>query len=268
VILALLGRQLRHQRWLLIGLAILLVGFEILLIHLAAAFEAGPGMEQMMTMLPEFAQKILASKIRTASFPGFVGFGFAHPAAMVACTGLVVLAATTPSGDRDAGVLDLLLARPVPRWKYLAACLANLALPALLLPACILLGCALGLGQVEVETELPWTSYVASALALSSLLLALGGLALLTGVISRRRGTAVARITAALLVTYVLDSVAQFSSLLGDLKWLSPFHYFHPIQAATYTDGTAGTATDSLVLLGIFVVATALAFRRFQTSDL
>ena len=46
-----------------------------------------------------------------------------------------MVAATTPGGDRDSGALDLYLARPVSRARYLSASAAVSGIAALVLPA-------------------------------------------------------------------------------------------------------------------------------------
>jgi len=265
MIAALLLRQWRHLRWTLGGLALGLVGFEVLLVHLGAAFEAGPGIEQFLEALPDFIHDLVAHQIHAASFPAMVAFGFMHPAMLSGCLAAMVLLGTQPAGERESGVLELLLARPLPRATYLHASLVALGLTALLLPWCVLAGAAIGLSLVEVAGELPWTAYLPCTLLLTALMLAVGGFALWMGTLVRRRGTAIARTLALLLSTYVLDTLAEFSSLLGPLRWLSPFQYFHPIPAAVDPPVAWG---EPAVLLLLAALTTTAAHRRFRRMDI
>jgi len=261
----LLGRQLWHLRWILSALMLGLVGFEMLVIHLAQAFDAGPGIDQLLGMLPQLLQDLVNSQIATTTFPAFVAFGFMHPAAMVGCFAVLLMLATTPPGDRDSGLLDLLLARPLPRRTYLAASVAGVVLASLVLPCCILLGCALGLATVEVEGQQPWTDYVPACAQLSGLLLAFGGLGLAIATTARRRGTAIARSVSLILLCYAIDTLSRFSTLLGPLIWATPFAYFDPIRAALEPDFPW---IGQLTLWGVFGLSTLLSFRRFETRDL
>ena len=265
MIRALLLRQLRHQRWVLGGVVVGLLVFEVFLLQLAASFEGGPGIDQLLEMLPELVNRLVKSQISTASFPAFVAFGFMHPAVLTTSLAVMILLATTPAGEREGGQLELFLARPMARGTYLRAHLLSLVVAAVVMPLIVLAGVAVGLATIEVQNELPWWRYAPCALGLATLLLAVGCFALWVSVGARRRGTAVARIVSLLLVAYVGDTAAKFSELLGPLRWLTPFQYFDPI----------GTALEPplpwwqpVVLLTGGLVFAVLAFRRFETRDL
>lgn len=274
MIYTLLGRQLRHLRWIIVALAVGLAAFQVLIIHLAEAFDAGPGIQEFLDMLPQLIHDLVNSQIASKSFPAFVAFGFMHPAAMVGCVSLIVLLATATAGERDAGFLDLLLARPLPRTTHLSASVAGIVLTALVLPAVMLGGCALGLALVSVPDELPWTDYIIAAGLLSALLMAIGGFALLVGVTSARRGTAIARIVAVLLVVYVLDGMTKVFTSISPLKWLTPFHYFDPMGAVLEFDplsaapGSLPPWGNLLILLAVAAGTTALAYRSYRARDL
>jgi len=265
VILALLGRQLRHMRWILAGLGVGLFLLEGIIIQLAKAFEGGPGIEQILDMLPDMILDLVKAQIPAFTFPAFAAFGFMHPGALVASSAVIVMFATAPAGERDSGLLDLLLSRPVTRTKHLLASLLGVLLTATTMPLCLLAGCATGLALVEVPGELPWTAYVPAAALLACLLAAVGGFSLLVGATARRRGTAVARIAAVLLVTYVADTLTKVFGALAPLRWATPFHWFDPIS--TTLDGRAPWG-EAAVLLGAAAVPTALAFRCWRTRDL
>ncbi len=265
MILALLGRQLRHMRWILVGLGLGLFLLEGLIIQLAKAFEGGPGIEQILDMLPDMILDLVKAQIPAFTFPAFAAFGFMHPGALVGSSAVIVMFATAPAGERDSGLLDLLLSRPVTRTKHLLASLLGIVITATAMPLCLLAGCATGLALVDVPGELPWTAYVPAAGLLACLLAAVGGFSLLVGATAQRRGTAAARIAAVLLVTYVVDTLTKVFGSLDALRWATPFHYFDPITATIDEGGHWG---DAAVLLGAAVVPTLLAFRCWRTRDL
>jgi ABC-type transport system involved in multi-copper enzyme maturation permease subunit len=177
----------------------------------------------------------------------------------------VVFLCTIPAGERDAGLLDLMLASPLQRHQYLTATLINLLLAALALPGCLLLGVVLGLAVVDSPKALPWTRYAPCAVGMAAMILAWGGLALLLTTVTRRRGTAIAQMVAAIVTTYLVHVLAAFSSSMVWVSRASPFSYFAPIRWAVQQQPYV---VDICVLLGVFVVTTLGAYRRFQTRDL
>jgi ABC-2 type transport system permease protein len=263
---ALLARNLHHHARLLLSLIIGLVLFELLIIWFGAEIEAGPGMANLMEeFLPPSFQQIVASQIGRISFPGIVAFGFQHPALLAAAFAFVIAVGTLPAGERESGLLDLLLARPVPRARYLTAVVMTMVVGAILLPAALLAGVALALQLIDVEGSLPWYRYLAPAAGLMTLLLAIGGYTLAIASVSRRRGTAVARAVGLTVAFYLLDFLANLWDPIGWLKWLTPFHYYKPIQAAVFQQTPA---ENPIVLLALFTATTAIAFQAFHRQDL
>lgn len=266
--LALLLRNLRHQRWLLLALALGMVGLEAMLIHIAVGFDEGPGIAGMVEFLPALLRKFLETQIADIadmSFAAFAAFGFQHPGVLVACTAYAMLAGTIPAGDRDAGTLDLFLARPLPRSHYLGAALGCIVLGALLLPAALLAGAALGLGTIADPAGVRWTRYTGAALQLGALLASFGGVALLITSFGGRRGSVIAQTVGLILALYMLEILAEMSPLLASARWISPFHYFKPIRTVMATPGADGNA---LVLLSLAAVTSTLAFLRFGRRDI
>lgn len=262
----LLARTLRRHGWLTLALLVFAAGLEAIVVQVAASFETGPGLAGMLELLPDFMQRLVGSQLREAGFASFVAFGLQHPGLMVASIGWVVVLGTAPAGDRDAGTLDLLLARPVPRGCYLAATSIALLLGAVALPLAALTGLGLGLSMVSVEGQLPWTAYLPAAAGLVALLLCVGGFTLLVSAGARRRGTAVARISAVLLVLWFLESLADLSVVLDTLRWISPFAWYHPIRSAV--EGGLWAPADLALLCVAGALMGAAGFVRFARRDL
>ena len=265
MIRALLMRQLRHQRWLLLSLCIGFVLLEWLLVVVVAVIDMGPGIAFLQQFLPPAMQAFVASQLGLVSFGGMVAFGFQHPAALAGAFAFVFVVATLPAGERESGFLELLLARPLPRSRYLAAIVLLLVVGALVLPLSLVGGVALGLSQSEHPEELPWTRYVRPAAGLTTLLLAVGGYTLYFAVGSKRRGRAIALAIGLTVTLFWLQALAQLWSPLERVSWLNPFSYYDPMRAAAF--GTTPPEHPT-VLLGIFIVATTAAFIRFRKQDL
>jgi ABC-2 type transport system permease protein len=199
------------------------------------------------------------------SFPGAVAFGFVHPVTIVAAAAFVVVAATIPAAERESGLLDLVLARPVPRGRYLLSVALMLVVGAVLLPLALFAGAAFGLGIVTVEERLPLVRYAPAAAGLGFLLLAVGGYSLLFAAGAKRRGPAIGRAVGLTLAFYVVEFLADFWEPLDRIRWLSPFHYYKPIAAAVVPHTPP---ENPLVLLAAFVVLVAAAHFRFRRQDL
>jgi ABC-type transport system involved in multi-copper enzyme maturation permease subunit len=264
---ALVGRTFRRHRSVFLALVLGLIGIEVFFVHMMAAFEAGPGILEVVELLPSFVQSFVNSQIDQIgelSFPVLVVFGFQHPAVMMAASAYVILVATSPAGDRDSGSIDLFLARPIPRRTYLASTLAGVVQGVLGLPLAVLAGSLTGLATVEAPVPVAWTDLLPAAAGFSTLLAAIGGFALLVTTMTRRRGTAIAAVLGALILLYIVDTMANISPGLAGIEGISPFHYYKPIQSF---GSTPTPLVDPLVLLGVFVVTTAGAFHRFARRD-
>jgi len=234
---------------------------ELLIVQIAAAF--GPTMIEMFDSLPPLFRSFVGAQLEELSLSAFVGFGFQHPAILAMALSLVVLTATLPAAERESGMLDLLLARPVPRSAYLAATLGCIAIGAVALPLSQLIGTMVGLASIRVEDPPSWTQFIPSALGQAALILAFGGLTLFFAAGARRRGTAVSRAVGVILVLYVLEAFGSLYGPIERLSWLSLFHYFQPVSSAIQ----GPSWSDPLVLLAVFAVSTSAAFVRFERRD-
>jgi ABC-type transport system involved in multi-copper enzyme maturation permease subunit len=261
VIRALLLRNVYQQRRLLPALIAGVFGMELLIVQIAAAF--GPTMTEMFESLPPLFRSFVGAQLEELSLSAFIGFGFQHPAILAMALSLVVLTATVPAAERDSGMLDLLLARPVPRSTYFAATLGSIAIGAVVLPVSQLFGTMVGLATVRVEDEPAWTQFIPSALGQAALILAFGGLTLLFASGAKRRGPASSRAVAVILVLYVLEAFGSLYAPIERLSWLSLFHYFQPISSAI----RGPSWSDPLILLAVFAVSTSAAFVRFERRD-
>ena len=261
----LLIRGLRqHAR--LLGILILgLFLFELVLVWVSARIDMGPSFQQLLgSLLPQGMVDTLFSQFGFASFAGAVSFGYQHPLSLMAGIAMVMVMATLPAHERETGLLDLVLARPVPRTRYLWANAILVVLSALLPPVALLAGGAVGLALVEAPGAVTWARYIPSATTLALLLLSVGAYTLLFASGAKRRGTATALGVGITLLFYWLDVMGDFWDLLETARLLSPFHFFDPAVAAT----SGILPRDALVLGGFVVAATLGAFLNFSRQDL
>jgi ABC-2 type transport system permease protein len=256
---ALLLRQLRHHAVLLASICVAVMVFEIMVIRFIAALDEGGGIRAILeAVLPPEMQRLVMEQFGVASWEGGIAFGFQHPLVMVAMIAFVVAAASVPAAERESGLLDLILARPVPRERYLGAHWLLVTIAALLFPLALLLGVAIG-----TESTAAIVDYVPAAAALVPLLLLIGGYTLLAATQARRRGPAIAGAVALTLFSYWIDFMAAFWERLEPWRWISPFTYFDPVRIAT--DGLV--LRDPLVLLAAAAACVLAAFVNFRRQD-
>lgn len=261
-----LMRGLRQHALLLLVVLGAVMVFEVLVVSVVAAMDSGAGLRTLLTaVLPSEMQTLVFEQFGVASFPSAVAFGFQHPLVLVAAMAVVIVVGTVPARERESGFLDLILARPVPRARYLAASLGLIVLATLLIPLALLLAVVVGLRFVDGTGELPWTHYTPSAAALAPLLLVVGAYTLLASSIARRRGVASGWAVALTLSFYWLDFMAGFWEVLRPVRWLSPFTYYDPVRAAV---GTGLGWRDPLVLLGSALLLTIAAFVTFERQEI
>ncbi|MCP3979122.1 MAG: ABC transporter permease [bacterium] len=266
MIAPLLGRHLRQNGRLLGSLCAGLFGLELLLVWVMAQIDAGPGLQNLVQQaMPAPLQTLLNSQFASVTFAGAVAFGFRHPVTLVACSAFVILAGTIPAAEREAGLLDLVLSRPVERRSYLLAIFGLIAVGAVALPATLLAGVAVGLTQVDGPEAFPFSHYALAALGQVPLFLTFGGVTALLACGSPRRGPAAARMVGLLIVLFWVDALALLWAPLGNVRWLSPFYYFDPIGTAVFG---AVPWSDWLVLTAAALTAGGLALRRFSRQDL
>ena len=266
MIRALLWRNLRQHAVLLTVLFLAMVLVEFFLVWVSAQMDMGPEFQALLeAFLPPEITEVIFSQFGFTSFEGAVAFGYQHPFSMVGSIAMVVVAATLPAAEREKGYLELFLARPLPRTRYLVSIIIFVALAAVVLPLGLLMGTALGLRFVEAPTEVAWMTYAPTALAMALLLLAIGSYTLLLATGARRRGIAVAQGVAFTLLFVWLDFMGDYWDALVYARKASPFFYFDPRQASF---GTGLSNTDVLVLASIAVLASGTAILNFRKQDL
>lgn len=264
--LTLFRRAFRQHLPLLLAVMAAAVLFEVLVVFVIAQLDRTAGLQQFIqTMLPPAMQILVFEQFGWASFPGAVAFGFQHPLTLVAACALVIVLASIPAAERESGWIDLVLARPVTRVRYLLTHLLLIVIAALLVPAALLAGAAWGLHLADGPGELPWTRYIPAAVGLACLLLLVGGYALMFAAEARRRGIAVTRAVAITLLFYWLHFMGGFWDALQTARWLSPFRYYDPVRASI---GEGLGWRDPLLLLGLAAACICLAVNGFRRQDL
>jgi ABC-2 type transport system permease protein len=262
---ALVLRQLRHHAALFAGVCVALFGFELLMVWIGATMDMGSDFEMLLqAVLPESMQRLIMDQLGLASFGSAVAFGFKHPLVLVATMAVIIVLASIPAAERENGMLELVLARPLTRTHYLAAHVVLLLCAAALFPAVLVAAAAAGIAVTGHAGPVSWRDYVAPAYALAPLLLLIGAYTLAFAAGARRRGSAVAPAVGLTLVFYVLEFLASLWAPLDGWSRATIFDYYRPVGIIT---GEV-SVVDPLVLLGLAALVAAVAFARFERQQL
>src|SRR5262245_53216163 len=133
---ALLQRSASQARYVLLGSFVLLFAFQLVVVGQAAEIERTQSFSRMAELLPGFLQRGLGSRaMLLATFKGTVAFGYFHPVVCLLVTVVAIYLATEPAHEVEAGLVDLELARSMPRHRLLtrSVVLATLSIGAAVL---------------------------------------------------------------------------------------------------------------------------------------
>jgi ABC-type transport system involved in multi-copper enzyme maturation permease subunit len=267
-LLPLIARSLSQARYVLLGCLVLLCGFQLIIVGQAAAIEEQNSFSRMAELVPAFLQRGLGNRAMIlATFRGTVAFGYFHPVVVVMITMLALYLATEPAHEVEAGLVDLELARSLPRHILVTRSLIG-ALAAIL--AAVLL---MGLGTVSglrlfasPSFDAPSTRVIVSLLAhLACVATLFTGLGLALAAGARRWSTAFFTATLAVVVLYLIDFLSIGWPLMRSIAWISPFRYYPALSIMT---GDAPEARNIITLLSAAVALVAFAYWRFNRRDL
>jgi beta-exotoxin I transport system permease protein len=165
------------------------------------------------------------------------------------------------AGEEEQGTLDLLLSQPVSRGRVALEKLAALCLEVIALGG--VLWFALWIGARAANMSISGAHLFAGTADAVLLALGYGAVAMLVGAATGRRAPAIALSTALVVAAYLLNALAPLVGLLHSIRWASPWYHYTAEDPLRH-----GVAANSLVLVGILVVAIVLLPAVFERRDL
>ena len=263
--MALIGRSLGRTARPLIAIALVLCGFQLALIAAASSIASDGNISGLARLVPGFLQQSLG--LALLSFGGMTTIGYFDAIIVMIVVLFAIHLASEPAGDVEAGFVDLVLARPLPReWivtRSLSVMMASVVALVLVMSAALWTGLE-WIGPHRASWPEP---RVVAKMGAHLMMVAwcFGAWSLAVSAWARRRGTAVALVAITGMVLYLLDFVGTIWKPMARLAMLSPFHYFHGGEILA---GTANSVQDFTVLGTVALAGVVIAYWQFRRRDL
>ncbi len=266
MLVPLLTRSLTRHRGLIIAVAALLSAFQILDIVVAYNLQAKGVYGQFASLVPAFIQEAMGG-VLVGSFPGAIALGFAHPLVMLSLSCVAIYLASEPAGEVEDGLVDLVVARPVPRFLIVTrSALVSIVGSATVVAAMFVTSrTTVRLLSPATLTALPAFRLAWVATNLLAIVWCFGAAALAMASRVRERMRAAGTIGLVAVFLYLLQFGAAAWSPLRPFARVSPFHYYEPMKTLL---GSVSPARDIVGLLGASAVLFGCAYVLYEKRDL
>lgn len=266
--LVLAAHSLRRIRPFVVGMVVVLGGFQFMLTQVAGYLFKSGGFGLMPSLVPDFLRQMAGpSMLQFMSFEGVVAFGYFHPIVLAAHLGLAIAVATEPAAEVEARFADLTLARPIARRQAITRTIVVLIAVETMVLAAMAAATSVGLACcTPADAPRPDAATIRSlALLLGAVTVCWGGIAVAIASGARRRATASGATAVAALAAYLLDYLGRIWNPARYLSSFSPFHFFEPMTLIT---GSGLSVPDVAVLLAVGAAGMAIGYRVFSQRDL
>jgi ABC-2 type transport system permease protein len=263
--IALVLRSFGRVKILSVSLALVLAALQLSIIAAAASFVDGGSFEQLVQVVPSFVVQAMGPAL--TSFRGMVLFAYFDPLIVMLLVQFAIYLGTEPAGEVESNLIDLVLARPVPRHAIVSRTFLVMVLGTALMSGAMQVTTWAGLWwMAPADAEWPSARTVLS-LSVHMTLVAwcFGCAALAASGWARRRGAVVGAIGVVAIAAYLAELLESIWAPARDIARFSPFHYY---AAPGIVSGTAQGFRNLTVLGAIALTALALAYWKHQRRDL
>ena len=257
----------RIRGWLIYVSALFIMQVALAAVFNQAGASLPGGMGQLIDLLPDAVRGFVgSSELDLLTANGMLAVAYNLPLTkLVLAVFAMSLPASAIAGELERGTLDLLLARPLRRYKLLLGSGLALPLAAFMLGGCMLLGTVVGARIGGIGGEVIWGNFGWMALNTIALVLAMSGLGYLFSVLARRAGQAAGWTGGLIAGMFFVEWFATMWDKVEPFTPLSLFHYYQPSQIIS---GTPNWWVNITVLLVEAVMAFVAAMIIFSRRDL
>ena len=268
IVAALMRRSIAQALYVLVPCLVLLFGFQLILVAQAASIESSQAFGRLAEFVPSFLTRgVGSSAALLASFKGTVAFGYFHPVVALLVSVLSAYMASEPAYDVESGLVDLVLARSIPRRHLMTRSLLLTLATAIAAGVMMASGSWIGL-HLFASPDSDWPSAAVVARLLMHLIpvaWCLGAFGLLAASGATRWSTTFASAAIVAVVMYLLYFLALGWPAARIVAWISPYHYY---PALPIVAGEGGGIRNVATLLGATAAMAAAAYWRFDKRDL
>lgn len=266
--LTLTARSFRRVLAVLAALVAVLIVFQVVIVVVAASFESSRSFERIATLVPGFVTRSFASSLLTlASFRAMSVAGYFHPVILLIVTGFAIYIGSEPAGDVERGLVDVVLARALPRRYLVSRSLAVVVLATVGLALALGVGTAAGLATFAPAGAFWPQPRTIGVLTIELLLVAwtFGAWGAAAAAFARRRAAAVGIVGVIAVALYLLEFLGASWAPAAPFARVSPFHYY---DGTGILVGRGDLATDAAVLAAMIGAGVATAYWQFARRDL
>ena len=260
-------QTLRGYRMALFLVGLGLFALTLLVVYSFQAFGGIEGAERIEELLPESIKALLKAQGGFATTAdGFLAVDYRHPIYLILLSAFVIgTASGAVSREVERGAILLLLACPIPRWRFLTGKASAMVVGLLVLVVVAWTGTWVGTLATGITDQVNMMVFVRVQLNVLALGLAIGGYSLLFSALGDDGGHTIGLAAGVTVVMFFVDFMAVLWSPMEPLGPLSPFHYYNPLAIAQ----NGGVPwRDVGVLLGVGVIGFILALVGFQRRDI
>jgi ABC-type transport system involved in multi-copper enzyme maturation permease subunit len=264
----LVRRTIVQARYVLFGCWFLLWGLQLVIVGQSSAIEEQQSFSRMSELVPAFLQRGLGSKaMLLATFKGTVAFGYFHPVVALLVSVLAIYMTTEPAHEVESGLVDLELARSVPRHIIITRSLLTAAVAVSIAALLMASGTWMGLRLfASPQFDAPSAGVIAGLLLhLTSVAALFGAIGLAVAAGARRWSTAFFTAVLVMVGLYLVDFLSIGWPTMRTVSWLSPFRYY---PALSIIAGDAPAWRNIIILLTCAAFFCGVGYWRFERRDL
>jgi len=220
---------------------------------------------KLMEYYPESLLAFLGGDIlQFSTFEGFLSLEYLNFFWVFIAGGLALAFATAAiAQENENGTLELMLWQPISRTKYLFAKIVTLILLMLIMTVVTVLGAFISASSIDVSIS--HSAFWIWAVDGFLLLLAFSGISFLLSVIFNERGRANMIAISVLIVSYILNGLAEIIDKIKDFQFLSLFHYYNSQEILK----TGEWPIKSIIIFfSVFIICVILSVIIFRKKNI
>jgi len=263
---ALVKKVFKDSKKGLIGYGIGLLIYSLLMAAIYPSFsKAGINFEEYLKQFPEAFMKAFGVQATSNfTFTSYIGMEYLNLMWIIIVLFFIAFfAARIIAAGVEDGTIELLLSRPINRFKIALSYIMVFIIAIIILEGATMIGFWLpGLWNNTIEVD--WMAIFNTMLILLLFSLAIFGYSFFFSSISSNKGKVIALSAISTLSFYIMNFISLYWQ---QIEWLKHFTLFYYFRGGDLLNGKPIVFTDALVYIGVFLVFTLAGLLYFQKRD-